>query len=106
MITVTSHEPNFKHPYTGTKLIKSKFPKPDYLVDDFLARQNLTNLTGPPSGGKTVIAMGLVTQNRTGEFLGRKCKPFQTLFIDEENGLQINQWKSIHLLIRRKLLSL
>jgi len=93
VIAVTSHEPNFNHPYSGAKLIKEKFPKPDYLVEDFLARQNLTNLTGPPGGGKTVIAMALVTQNRTGEVLGRRCKPFRTLFIDEENGLQQTRYQ-------------
>jgi hypothetical protein len=84
-------EPNFSHPFTGDKLMKMKFPEPDYLVDDFLVRKALTNLSGPPGGGKTVIAMGLVTQNRTGEVLGRKCKPIRTLFIDEENGLEQTQ---------------
>ncbi|UCF49262.1 MAG: AAA family ATPase [Thermoplasmatales archaeon] len=90
---MTSNIPNFDHPYSGARLIKMKFPEPDYLVDDFLARRNLTNLTGPPGGGKTVIAMAIVTQNRTGEVLGRKCKPFRTLFIDEENGLLQTQYQ-------------
>jgi len=80
--------PGFNTEYTGEFMMSGELPLPDYLIHDFLARGNLTNLSGPPGGGKTVLAISLIVQNHMDTVLGKKCKkPFRTLLIDEENGI-------------------
>lgn len=81
-----------KNHRTGTELFEQELKKPVYLVDDFLVRQSLTNLTGPPGGGKTILALHIVVNNILKNFLDKDCIPFRTLFIDEENGLSQTQY--------------
>lgn len=81
-----------KHHHTGKDFFEQELKKPDYLIGDFLARQSLTNLTGPPGGGKTILSLYAVVNNINKCFLDKESVPFRTLFIDEENGAWQTQY--------------
>jgi len=72
--------------YSGKFMMDGELDQPDYLVEDFIARQNLTNLSGPPGSAKTTLALLIAADNVSGNILNMKSKTFKTLFIDEENG--------------------
>lgn len=79
------------------ELLGSEVVKPQWVVEDMLARGTLVIVAGEPGVGKSVLSYALAFAVASGvPFLGRTTRPTSVLYFDEENSYpdmaQYCQW--------------